>query len=260
MSRIILFNADDWGLSQQIHDSITELHQADALDAAGIMMGQPFTAQAVSYAASNSKLITGIHLFASDRDCKPLSVRNWPFLWPEDFWVNTAVALPAVENLILAEVDAQLLAWRDTELPLRFVNSHFHFHAHHRLFHKIVGLILNHFPDFDGLIRLGDSRTIMGGMRGVLDPLADLIESGIFTRDWRGKNNDSLFGFDQTFANFAPSVAAACAGLGDGFHEFFFHPGRSWKLTENGTDHIALLELATLLPPAARNVNLLLPP
>ena len=259
MSRIILFNADDWGLSRQIHESITGLHRAGALDAAGIMMGQPFTAQAASYAASHPGFLTGIHLFASDRDCKPLSARNWPFLWPEDFWVNTAVHLPAVEGLILAEVDAQLAAWKDTGLPLRFVNSHFHFHANHRLFHRIAEAILRHFPRFDGWIRLGDSRPMTGGLRGVLDPLMDLIESGAFTRDWRGRNNDSLLGIDRTFANSAADVAGACGKLGDGFHEFFFHPGRSWKLTESGSDHAALLELARLLPASVRNVALLLP-
>ncbi|MGL4399691.1 MAG: ChbG/HpnK family deacetylase [Luteolibacter sp.] len=260
MSRIILFNADDWGLSQQIHDSITELHQAGALDAAGIMMGQPFTAQAVSYAASNPGLLTGIHLFATDRDCTPLTMPRWGTFWPEDMLINTVAGLPSVRKIILAEVDAQFAAWKATGLPLHFVNSHFHFHAQHHLVYLIIELLLRHFPDFKGWIRLGDSRTMPGSILNAGGLLADLLEQGIFVRDWQGRSNDTLWGIDQTFANSAPTVAAACAKLGDGFHEFFFHPGRSWKLTDNGTDHAALLELATLLPPAAHNVKLLLPP
>jgi len=255
MPRIILFNADDWGLSQQIHDDITDLHQAKAIDAAGIMMGQPFTDLAIDYARSNPSLITGIHLFASDSLCQPLSVESWPQIWPSDFWINTTVWLPSVETLIYRELDVQLAAWKKTGLPLRFVNSHFHIHANRGVFDKIAHKVREHFPDFTGWLRLGDSKPIRSGIPTLLDPVSNLIESNMFVRDWRGRNNDTLFGLDTTFHNTAADLLQVCEGLDDGFHEFFLHPGRGKSLSERGSDTKALFELTSDFPQSARNLS-----
>jgi predicted glycoside hydrolase/deacetylase ChbG (UPF0249 family) len=66
MPKIILFNADEWGLSAKIHDAIASLADRNAIDAAGIMVGQKFTQEAVEYAMANTNLKVGLHLFAND--------------------------------------------------------------------------------------------------------------------------------------------------------------------------------------------------
>ena len=51
--RRIAFIADDWGLSPRIHEAITHLAELDAIEGAGIMMGQEFTSSAVEWARAN---------------------------------------------------------------------------------------------------------------------------------------------------------------------------------------------------------------
>jgi predicted glycoside hydrolase/deacetylase ChbG (UPF0249 family) len=255
MSKIILFNADDWGLSESIHAAIVDLHAAHAVDAAGIMMGQAFTDLAVQYARTHPTLRVGLHLFATDRDCRPLTMPTWSRFWPEDMLVNAVAGLPSVRRVILEEADAQLAAWKSTGLPLHFINSHFHFHAQHHVLEPLIDLVFRHFPKFTGWVRLGDSRTMPGSALHAGGLLTDLLESALFVRQWRGRSNDTLWGVDQSFANQPGSIVKAADSLESGFHEFFFHPGRSWKLTDEGKDREALMELATLLPAEVRNVD-----
>lgn len=259
MSKIIIFIADDWGLSRQIHDSISLLHQEKAIDAAAIMMGQAHTGEAVAYAKDHPDLRVGLHLFATDRDCRPCTMKQWPPFWPEDIFINTALSLPKVRGIVLAEVRAQLLAYRETGLPLHFLNSHFHFHAHHQLLDAVSNVLWEVFPDFKGWLRLGASRLFPANLPGPVlsarDWMADLIGSGIFAKTWAGRHNDTLWGLDATFQNDASQIAAAVASLEDGFHEFFFHPGRGKKLTDVSTDQAALLQLTTLVPQSRRHIT-----
>ena len=260
MSRIILFNADDWGLSQGIHDSIVSLHRKRAIDAAGIMMGQKFTNMAVAYAKANPELRVGLHLFATDRDCKPLGRDRWPFGWPEDLFINTAMVLPHVQSIALGQVRAQLKAYHDTGLPLHFVNGHFHFHAHKDFSDQAIAAIHESFPDFKGWVRFGDSKPYPGSLFARGDLLFDLIEKHTFKLRWAGRCNDTLWGMSSTFENEAKQVATTAKLLGDGFHEFFFHPGRAQNLNSNGRDHAALMELVTHFPKSYRNLPLISSP
>jgi hypothetical protein len=255
VSKIILFNADDWGLSQRIHDSITSLADQNAIDAAGIMMGQRFTAKAVEYAKSNPDLRAGIHLFANDPDCHPLTRQSWPRIWPPGLMLPISLGFPAFHDLILAEADAQLAAWKDTDLPLSFVNSHMGYHSSKQHLHDFVSLIKKHFPDFNGWIRLGDVKFFEGSVMQRGDLALDLIEKGIFARSWEGRSNETIWGTDSVFKNNASQIVKAVKSLGPGFHEFYFHPGRNKSLADNGTDQQALLDLAIQLPQAARNVS-----
>jgi hypothetical protein len=263
MPKIILFNADDWGLSAKIHQAITSLADQNAIDAAGIMVGQKFTREAVDYAKANEHLKVGLHLFANDPDCQPLTRDAWPPHWPGYFDFLGRLILPMDTDLILAEVRAQLLAYRETGLRLDFINGHFHFHAHPRVRKAIQHEIRQTFPRFTGWLRLGDIRLFPLGkiprLQGIPDTLARTI-LGTLQRgsgDWTGLKNDTLWGLDSTFKNNAADITRVTQSLGDGFHEFFFHPGRGRHLTDDSTDHAALLELATRLPASARNVSLL---
>ncbi|TLD69316.1 ChbG/HpnK family deacetylase [Phragmitibacter flavus] len=264
MSRIIVFNADDWGLSEPIHEAITQLHEKNAIDAAGIMMGQRYTQQAVNYARANPSLRVGLHLFASDRDCAPCSRPAWPRLWPEDILINTTLFLPHIQEIALAEVNAQLQAYKETGLPLHFINSHYHFHANHQFLELFAEQLEHQFPDFKGWLRLGETRLFPFAapdpVIATRDWLVDLMESRIFKQNWSGWHNDTLWGLDSTFENDASTIAAAIAKLGSGFHEFFFHPGRGRKLTDSSTDQTALLELVDLVPQIQRRVSALVFP
>lgn len=263
MPKIILFNADDWGLSAKIHQAITSLADQNAIDAAGIMVGQKFTGEAVDYARANKNLKVGLHLFANDPDCQPLTRDAWPPRWPGYFDFLGRLFLPVDTDLILAEVRAQLLAYRETGLRLDFINGHFHFHAHPRVADPIREEIQNVFPTFAGWLRLGEVRLFPFGdvpfLQGIPDALARRIIGSIQEGNakWLGLKNDTLWGLDSTFKNHAAGIIRVTQSLGDGFHEFFFHPGRGRHLTDDSTDHAALLELATRLPPSARNVSLL---
>lgn len=261
MPKIILFNADDWGLSAKIHESITSLADRNAIDAAGIMVGQKHTRAAVDYARRNKTLKVGLHLFANDPDCRPLTRDRWPALWPGKIDLLGRLMLPFDTDLILAEVRAQLQAYRETALRLDFINSHFHFHAHPRVRDAIQHEIHQTFPDFAGWLRFGDIRLFPLGkiprIQGIPDTLARTILGTLQggNGNWIGLKNDTLWGLDSTFRNAAADILHVADSLGDGFHEFFFHPGRGKYLTDDSTDHAALVDLATQLPAAARNVS-----
>lgn len=257
MNRTIIFNADDWGLSQQIHQAIVSLHGERAIDAAGIMMGQDFTDQAVDYARNHPDLRVGIHLFATDRDCKPLGRDRWPFAWPEDLFINAAMGLPYVQAIALEQIRLQLAAYRDTRLPLHFVNSHYHFHAHRDFVDQTITAIREYFPHFDGWMRFGDSKPFPGSAYATGDLLFDLIEKKTFQESWTGLHNKTLWGMSSTFKNDAAQVAHAARQLGHGLHEFFFHPGRGKSLSEGSADYTALLELTKLFPQSERNLSAL---
>lgn len=261
MSRSILFNADDWGLSKGIHTAITTLADQKAIDAAGIMVGQRYTQDAVEYARANQDLLVGIHLFANDPDCRPLTRDRWPFLWPDSADLLGRLLLPFDTDLVLAEVRAQLQAYRKTGLRLNFINSHFHFHAHPKVDDGIREEIHKVFPDFSGWLRLGKIRLFpVGGvpvLQGIPDKLSDWILGSLQEGGgkWTGPRNDTLWGLDSTFKNNSTDILNAAQTLGDGFHEFFFHPGRGRSLQEDSTDQAALLELADKLPRSHRNVD-----
>lgn len=263
MPKIILFNADDWGLSAKIHAAVTSLADRNAIDAAGIMVGQKYTRDAVDYAMANRNLKVGLHLFANDPDCRPLTRDRWPPHWPGYFDFIVRLFLPIDTDLILAEVRAQLLAYRETGLRLDFINSHFHFHAHPRVHDRIREEIHSVFPEFSCWLRLGDIRLFPLGKATRLQNIPDTIARNILgalqrgNAEWTGLKNDTLWGLDSTFRNNAADILLVSATLGDGFHEFFFHPGRGRLLTDDSTDHAALLELASQLPASVRNVSLL---
>jgi chitin disaccharide deacetylase len=261
MSKSILFNADDWGLSRNIHKAITSLAEQRAIDAAGIMVGQRYTQDAVEYAKAHQDLLVGIHLFANDPDCRPLTRDRWPFLWPDSIDLLGRLIFPFDTDLILAEVRAQLHAYRKTGLRLNFINSHFHFHAHPKLDDEIREEIHKVFPNFSGWLRLGEVRLFPVGGIPILQDIPDTLSNWIISSlqegvgKWKGTRNDTLWGLDSTFRNNSSDILKAAESLDDGFHEFFFHPGRGKSLADKSTDQAVLVELAQLLPRSSRNIS-----
>ena len=259
-SRRIAFIADDWGLSQPIHDAVTKLGELEAIDGAGIMMGQAYTELAVAWAKQQTKVLPGLHLFANDPDCQPMTRSAWPPFWPVKLQLPFAVALPPVRSIVLAEVRAQMEAYRATGLPLGFINSHFQFHARPAVIQPICDWLKELFPDFKGWMRLGKACLFPKGKSAALikasEPVTDWI-GGLLTggqQAWTGQRNDTLWGVDRPFSNDAGEIADTVKTLGPGFHEFFFHPGRHYRLDQPdlGKDLEALTRLAALVPKASR--------
>jgi hypothetical protein len=165
--------------------------------------------------------------------------------------------LQPVQAVALEQVRLQLAAYKQTKLPLRFVNSHFHFHANRDFSQQAIAAVREHFPNFKGWIRFGDSKPYPGSIFSATDGVGDLLEKQTFVMKWDGPCNDTLWGMSSTFKNDAATVARTARQLGEGFHEFFFHPGRAGSLAATGRDHAALIELAKTFPKSERNLSAL---
>jgi len=252
-----IFVADDWGLSASIHDAVIACHQAGALDAASIMMGQPFTQAAVSYARQNPDLPVGIHLFANDSEVVPLSRCSWPWWWPMGLAINLVLHLPPIHRSAVQEVRQQLILYRETGLRLDTINSHFQFHAHPAVAGEIACIVRDLFPEFRGWMRLGTLR-LFGATRVaelLLNAVNRPMQAGAV--HWAGGRNDSLWGLDRTFQMNAREIEMAVRSLPPGNHEFIFHPGRTWSLDSAAptTEVDTLLALARSLPQQARGIG-----
>lgn len=245
------FIADDLGMSPEINAAVAECHAARSLHGASLMVDQPFTAEAVTSASAHPDLPIGIHLNYSDaRD------PGWPrFPWKTGFLpTHRAASDPRHAATFANETRKQFEAYHRTGLPLAFVNGHHHLHVQPVVFDEIRRCLADLYPNFDGWIRLGQSR-LLGLPAWPLTAVAELTMHR--DPDWDGQKTTHIWGSARPFRMNALSVTRTIARLKDGFHEFYFHPGAkktkgtSPKLGDDGQDRCrdreALLALSTSL-------------
>ncbi len=234
MAREIVFIADDFGKSDRVNEAILHAHRRGALTGACLMVGQPGSRGAVALAREHPSLEVGWHLHLTDS--MPLTRSEWP--WGRSpARAGFAIGLSAgMRALARREIARQWEAFQDTELPCRFVNAHHHLHVHPWV-RKVLLETLP--PDFEGWIRWGYPGFFTPNRAEVFYRMLDLLFQARHRDRIPFRLSSTLWGIDRTFNMKAREILGVLPGLGDGLHEFMFHP----RGTEGDSDTRALLEL-----------------
>jgi predicted glycoside hydrolase/deacetylase ChbG (UPF0249 family) len=215
--RRILFVADDLGLSESVNAAIFHAHVHGALDGAALMMGQPATEAAVERARQLPSLEIGWHLHLADS--RPCALDRWP--WGSSP-ARAGLALGfsrRLRALVRDEIRAQWEAFCETGLPCRFVSGHHHLHVHP----FVRTVIAETLPaGFDGWIRWGRPRFFAAHPSRIL--YRGLYRALQAPYRWAFTASTTLWGLDRLEAMQAAEISAVLPSLGDGLHEFMFHP------------------------------------
>jgi hypothetical protein len=216
------------------------------------MMGQPGTAAAVARARERPTLAIGWHVHLADS--RPCTLDTWP-------WGRTparagfALGMSRrMRRLARAEIEAQWRAFQETGLPCRFVSGHHHLHVHPFVRMALVETLRG---SFTGWVRWGaprffetapEARESAGpGFAAAKRPSASLrFQSALQRvfqgpRHWPFATSTSLWGLDRIEAMNAREIGAVLPSLGEGLHEFMFHPRR----IDGDADTRCLIELRT---------------
>lgn len=241
-NRQVLFIADDFGVSSAVNAAIVRAHLHGALHGACLMLGQPGTADAIELARRHPSLQIGWHLHLNDSE--PMTIPAWP--WgrsPARAGLAIAVS-PRGRSLVRTEIDTQWRALRDSGLECRFVNAHHHLHWHPYVRRHLVATVAA--DGFGGWMRWGR----LSFMERDSAPLGYALIEALLQEPHRGRLpmqlSTTLWGLDRTFCMDATKVAALLPKLGDGLHEFMFHP----RPGDADADTRCLIELRGLIDEA----------
>jgi predicted glycoside hydrolase/deacetylase ChbG (UPF0249 family) len=216
MSRKIVFIADDFGLNDSVNEAMIHGHRHGVLTGAALMFGQAGSEQAVELAKDNPELEVGWHLHVVDS--KPMSCDEWPWKTPTAAGFSIGFSRKA-RDLVRKEIELQWNEFLKSGLRCSFVNTH-----HHLCIHPFVRktLLETLGKDYDGWLRWGRPR-FFGPKQagyGILDNLLQAPQRARIPFE----QSSTLWGIDRTFAMNADEVVAVIPTLGDGLHEFMFHP------------------------------------
>src|SRR5262249_44119867 len=147
MTRQLVVNADDFGLTTGINDGILEAHDTGILTSASVFPNAPATADAILRARSRPSLGLGAHLTLVDGTAT-LPASRIPRLGPGDggfrgSWRPFVVACLGGQ-IRLADVERELTAQverlREAGVPLTHLDSHKHVHAYPPIFTVVARL------------------------------------------------------------------------------------------------------------------------
>ena len=146
MPRLLIVNADDFGLHASANHAIVRAHREGILTSASLMVNEPGFDEAVQLARENPRLGVGLHLtFLCGHST--LTQREIPGLVNEKrefdsnparvgwkYWARRRELRPQLR----AEMLAQFEKFRATGLPLDHIDSHHHLHAHPVIFRTVL--------------------------------------------------------------------------------------------------------------------------
>ena len=118
--RVLIVNADDFGLSAGVNAGIARSHEQGILTSASLMVRWPAAAEAAQYAAAHERLAVGLHA----------DLGEWEYRegqWVQIYEVVDTDDLEAIEREVLAQLNAfrELLGRDPTH-----IDSHQHFHTY----------------------------------------------------------------------------------------------------------------------------------
>ena len=234
MPHCITFTADDLGLNEPTNLAIERAHQRGVLNAASLMMGQLGSSHALEVIGRNPELEIGWHFHACDS--RPLTRARWPWGTSPHLAGLAVALLPSARSLVRRELQAQWAAFLATGVRCRFLNGHHHLHIHPwiaRQMHECVQTA------FTGWVR-GFKVALLAGssLRRLGYRLLRQRSDEWLSIWWPQPRTDTLWGLDRTFRMNADEVQQVLPTLGEGHHEFLFHPR-----AHDDCDQRALIEL-----------------
>lgn len=240
MAREVVFIADDLGLSDGINEAVLHAHRCGALHGACLMMGQPATRSAVAWAREAPGLQIGWHLHLADS--RPCTRSEWP--WGRSpTRAGFAIGLSAgMRDLARREIEGQWKAFRETGLSCRFVSAHHHLHLHPFVRRALADVLSA--GVFDGWVRWGRPRFFSPNPAAPFYRALDGLLQSRHRSRLPFRLSTTLWGMDRAFRMNALEILGVLPGLGEGLHEFMFHP----RPGVSDPDTNCLVELKKRLP------------
>jgi len=264
----IIITGDDFGLALPVNEAIARAHDEGVLTSASLMVGAPFSGDAVERARRAPTLRVGLHLTL---------VEGRPVLPPERvpdlvdaggrFSTHLAQSgfrfffLPRVRRQLEMEIRAQFEAFGATGLDLDHADAHNHMHLHP----TILGLMLKtgreyglhsvRLPAEPPLRSWRAARRRLGARtasRAFLSPWTRLMRHRLRRAGMR--HNDALFGMTDSGAMTEDLVLRLLSELPPGVTEFCFHPatGRAPEIDGPMPDYRHEEEFRALTGPRLR--------
>lgn len=234
----IIITGDDFGLALPVNEAIVRAHEQGVLTSASLMVGAPFSRDAVERARRAPTLRVGLHLtLVEGRPVLPPG--RVPDLVDADGRFSTRLVksgfrfffLPRVRRQLEMEIRAQFEAFRRTGLELDHADAHNHMHLHP----TVLGLMLRTGREY-GLksVRL-PAEPPLRSWRAARRKLAPRAVSWAFLFPWTRmmrhrlrragmRHNDALIGMTDSGALTEDFVLRLLPRLPPGVTEFCFHP------------------------------------
>jgi hopanoid biosynthesis associated protein HpnK len=223
----LIVNADDFGLSSGVNSAVVKAWQDGILTGASLMVGGRGFEEAVSMARENPGLQVGLHLtLVQGRSVLP--AHSIPGLadYLGDFPLDPVRAgmryffRSSIRGELVREIEAQIIRFRETGIPLSHIDGHLNIHMHPTVFDILSELMPKH-----GIasFRLTREKLSEDPARGEKRKLGRKVDAFIFNR-------------------LAQRCAPVLASLG------MFHAGQVKGLLNSGrmTEHYLLKLLDTL--------------
>ncbi len=137
MSRFVIVNGDDFGVSHGVNHAISEAHQRGILTSTSLMVTGDAFEEAVALAKAHPSLAVGLHLVlcCGKSALPPQQIAhlvdaqgNFPADPVKAGWRYQFN--PAARRELGLEIRAQLEKFHQTGLPLSHVDGHLHLHTH----------------------------------------------------------------------------------------------------------------------------------
>ena len=215
MSRQLIVNADDFGLSAGTNAGIIEAHERGIVTSASLMVRQPAAGAAAEYGRKNPTLSVGLHL----------DLGEWTLR--DGAWVQAYEVVPHDDpDAVTREVARQLDEFRRLmQRDPTHLDSHQHVHRHDPVRAIVLGL--------GAEMRL---------------PVRDCTPGITYCGDFYGRGNQCA-PFPEGIS--VENLVAIFRRLPNGTTELGCHPGADAALDSSYRDE-RLVELATLCDPRPR--------
>ena len=147
----LIINADDFGLSSGVNRAVIKAWQDGILTSASLMVGGQAFAEAVALAGANPGLQVGLHLtLVQGKGTLPWE--KFPSLVDRggNFTNDPVHAgmryffIKPLRKQLQREIEAQIVAFRETGLPLSHIDGHLNIHMHPVVFDILCDLMPKH--------------------------------------------------------------------------------------------------------------------
>lgn len=235
----LIVNADDFGLSSGVNRAVIQAWKDGVLTSTSLMVGGKGFEEAVSLARENPGLQVGLHLtLVQGRSVLP--AHSIPGLadYLGDFPVNPVSAgmryffRKSIRGELVREIEAQILRFLETGIPLSHIDGHLNIHMHPTVFDILTELMPKHGissfrltneklsedPDRGGKRRLGRKvdAFIFGRLAKRCTPALDRL--GIF-------HAGQVKGLLNSGKMVEEYLLKMLETIDDGVTEIYFHPG-----------------------------------
>jgi len=268
--RRLVVNGDDFGLAPEVNRAIVRAHRDGILTTTSLMIAEMHASEAVALAKDEPRLGVGLHLVlvqgsalsdpatAAGLVLPDRRFRDDPILAGMEYFFRSSF-----RRALVAEIRAQLEAFRATGLPLDHVDGHLNVHLHPTVLDVLADLAgelgirvirSTHDPLLQNLAYDRRHRVRKGLEAAVFRALAArakrrLAEIGVVTIE-------PVFGLHQTGHCDERYLRALFPTLPRGTSELYCHPAESatpeMRRRMPGYDHAG--ELAALTSPAIRRL------